>query len=371
MADTRMPPGRTSGRPCGPPWLADRDGWPAAAGRAPFDSRVPRRALSLVVGTIAIAGTVVAQRHQPQARHLDWIGLGLLLVAPLVLATIVVRRQVTATILAVGALFAFLLLDYPWGPVFVPVVAVLATVLLSGSAARSRIIAWSGAAAAIVAVAVANALRDEPAPFVLLFVAAAWSCAALFAAGAARERASRIRLQRRAEDERELAAVTAERLRIARDLHDVLAHSLSAINVQAGVGLHLLDREPEQARAALRSIRETSGQTLDDVREVLGIVRRDPVEGGPDFTAPRWSLARQGSSGRYRPPGAPLTGASAEAVYRVVQEALTNVGRHAERKQAGSTYALCCTRRSWMSSSTPTAAAWMAPPGRFRAAGHA
>lgn len=183
MADTRMPPGRTSGRPCGPPWLADRDGWPAAAGRAPFDSRVPRRALSLVVGTIAIAGTVVAQRHQPQARHLDWIGLGLLLVAPLVLATIVVRRQVTATILAVGALFAFLLLDYPWGPVFVPVVAVLATVLLSGSAARSRIIAWSGAAAAIVAVAVANALRDEPAPFVLLFVAAAWSCAALFAAG--------------------------------------------------------------------------------------------------------------------------------------------------------------------------------------------
>src|SRR4051812_39290649 len=104
-----MTTGRTSGRPCGPPWLADRDAAPGISHRrGPLDTRLPRRVLALVVGTIAVAGTLVAQRHQPEARPLDWIGIGLLLVAPLVLATVVVRRQVTATILSVGALFVFL-----------------------------------------------------------------------------------------------------------------------------------------------------------------------------------------------------------------------------------------------------------------------
>jgi signal transduction histidine kinase len=332
---------RARDRFCGPLWLADGDGPTVTGERGPFDHRGPRVALGLFVGTVAVVGTLAAGQRQPEARPLDVLGLVLLLVAPVVLVTLV-QRPAAAAAVAIGALFLFLALGYPWGPVFVPVVAVLVGILLSGPAARGRVVAWAGAGAGVVAVVVADALRDQHASPILLFVAAAWSCAALFAAGNARERASRVSLQRWAADERERAAATAERLRIARDLHDVLAHSLSAINVQAGVGLHLLDREPEQARAALSSIRETSGRALDDVREVLGIVRREPSDrrsaalpheitdglGGLDELAAPLRVA--GVQVELRPASVPVGGRAGEVAYRVVQEALTNAGRHAE-----------------------------------------
>lgn len=69
--------------------------------------------------------------------------------------------------------------------------------------------------------------------------------------------------------------IAAERLRIARDLHDVLGHSLSQINVQAGVGEHLIDRDPEQARRALAAIKELSRTGLNEVRSVLHTMRSD------------------------------------------------------------------------------------------------
>ena len=89
----------------------------------------------------------------------------------------------------------------------------------------------------------------------------------------ARSRGERLQALRSARVSREESAVVAERLRIARDLHDVLAHSLSGITVQAGVGLHLMDREPEAARRALVEIREASRDALDEVRDVLGVLR--------------------------------------------------------------------------------------------------
>ncbi len=72
-------------------------------------------------------------------------------------------------------------------------------------------------------------------------------------------------------------------MRIARELHDVLAHSLSQINVQAGVGLHLMEKQPDKAADALASIKETSKSALDEVRSVLGILR---AEGGTPVDAP-------------------------------------------------------------------------------------
>src|SRR5207244_11956380 len=72
-----------------------------------------------------------------------------------------------------------------------------------------------------------------------------------------------------------------ERLQIAQELHDVLAHNISLISVQAGVGLHLLDEQPEQARAALAAIKEASREALGELRSVLDVLRRD------DDTAPR------------------------------------------------------------------------------------
>ncbi|MGH9000260.1 MAG: sensor histidine kinase, partial [Acidimicrobiia bacterium] len=140
----------------------------------------------------------------------------------------------------------------------------------------------------------------------------------------------------RAEEERRRAG--EERMRIARELHDVLAHNISLINVQAGVALHLMDDKPEQARTALAAIKEASGDALREVRSVLGMLR-SVDEAAPRHPAP--SLSRLGSlvsraeaaglrvrveaegEARPLPTGLDL------AAFRIVQEALTNVARHA------------------------------------------
>jgi signal transduction histidine kinase len=99
---------------------------------------------------------------------------------------------------------------------------------------------------------------------------------------AIRTRRERFREFRRAADARRMTAEQRERVRIARELHDVLAHSLSQINVQAGVGLHLIDSQPEKAAEALANIKSASKNALDEVRTVLGILRADPADGTSD-----------------------------------------------------------------------------------------
>lgn len=149
---------------------------------------------------------------------------------------------------------------------------------------------------------------------------------------------------RRTVAQRKQTEVQAERVRIARELHDVLAHSLSQINVQAGVGLHLMDKQPEKAAAALASIKETSKSALDEVRSVLGVLR---AEGGQDPTAP---LVPEPDLSRLPGLAASVTSQGVEvalengvtdapkavqlAVYRIVQESLTNVVRHARAANA-------------------------------------
>jgi len=156
-----------------------------------------------------------------------------------------------------------------------------------------------------------------------------------------RSRRERSRSYREHLAQRRQSAVQAERVRIARELHDVLAHSLSQINVQAGVGLHLADRRPEEAREALASIKETSKVALDEVRAVLGVLR---AEDGADPSAPlvpepdlaripglAASITAQGIAveldDRLDPARVPQN--VQLAIYRIVQESLTNVVRHA------------------------------------------
>ena len=142
----------------------------------------------------------------------------------------------------------------------------------------------------------------------------------------------------RAREELARSAVAEERLRIARELHDVVAHSMSVIAVQSGVGAHVLDTRPEEARRALAAIETVSRSALQELRRMLGVLR-DPGAGGELAPAPGLDglgalvdrLAEAGLTVRVRiegerPEVPPLADLSA---YRIVQEALTNVVRHA------------------------------------------
>ncbi|GLY06676.1 histidine kinase [Actinoplanes sp. NBRC 101535] len=133
-------------------------------------------------------------------------------------------------------------------------------------------------------------------------------------------------------------AVLEERLRIARELHDVAAHQISLITVQAGAALHR--RDPDTAFAALETIRAASREALRDMRTVLGVLRQvdgaEPV--APSLAAVAGLVAAaQASDLRVRvtalPPG-PLPPAVESAGYRIVQESLTNVRRHAAATEA-------------------------------------
>jgi len=144
------------------------------------------------------------------------------------------------------------------------------------------------------------------------------------------------------ESERELV-LRAERARIARELHDVIAHSVSVIVVQAGAAEPLVDEDPEQARAALRSIRSTAGEALGEMRRLLGILRTADDELALD---PQPSVARlEPLLGQARAAGLdvglevvgeprPLTPGLDLAAYRIVQEALTNTRKHGGASRA-------------------------------------
>jgi signal transduction histidine kinase len=151
-----------------------------------------------------------------------------------------------------------------------------------------------------------------------------------------------IERERRAHDESE-RRLADERLRIAREVHDVVAHAMVAINVQAGVAAHVLHKRPGQAETALTEIKRVSGAALDDLRATLGLLRDEdaaaPVQpthvlsGVPDLAAPlraagvRVEVDLDGPEER-------VTSPVGTAAYRIVQEALTNVLRHADASSA-------------------------------------
>jgi len=134
-------------------------------------------------------------------------------------------------------------------------------------------------------------------------------------------------------------AVTEERLRLARELHDVVAHAMSVIAVQSGVGAHVADTQPEEAAKALAAIEATSRAALTELRRLLGVLRQNsepqgdlaPVPGLADLDSLLAEVAKAGLAVRLRVEGSPsqLPAGVDLSAYRIVQEALTNVVKHA------------------------------------------
>jgi signal transduction histidine kinase len=143
----------------------------------------------------------------------------------------------------------------------------------------------------------------------------------------------------RAREELARRAVTEERLRLARELHDVVAHAMSVIAVQSGVGAHVANTQPEEAAKALSAIEATSRAALTELRRLLGVLRQDsepqgdltPVPGLADLDTLLAEVSKAGLGVRLRMEGTPsqLPAGVDLSVYRIVQEALTNVVKHA------------------------------------------
>lgn len=307
--------------------------------------RGPAWRSALLVAVLAQAGSGWAAQAHTGRVPLDAFARILLLAGP---ALLVVRhRYPVAVAYGVSAVtLVYLAAGFPYGPVF----AAVAVACFAAVVAGHRRAAW-GAAGLLWAghLLIAHWLYpwlppagDGSGPWGQELGVTAWVLA-MFAVFElvrlrreqwARERAERAAAAARRADE--------ERLRIARELHDVLAHSISVINVQAGVGLALLDTDPEQARTALTTIKAAGKEALGEVRQVLDALRapgaapRAPAPGLDRLPELVGQAAATGLTvatetvGRARtlPPGADL------AAFRILQEALTNVVRHSGSRTA-------------------------------------
>ena len=255
------------------------------------------------------------------------------------------RFPVGVLVMATAAVVLYGFLPFP--PSFI-ILGLLAALYSAGTMLDRRTFAiWASACSAVV-VLVMLPSWGSPVFWADLVRTIALLAVASAAGDATRNRRAYIvevvRRAAEAERTREEEArrrVDEERLRIARELHDITAHSLSIVAVQSGAALHVLDTDPEAARAALIAIRETSKTSLQELRAMLGVLRGagEVGEGVPLAPTPGLSriedLARPLREAGLQveieplPSGDPLPAIVDASAYRIVQEALTNVLRHA------------------------------------------
>ena len=300
--------------PWGPPW-----------------ARRTRRRLTVPVAVVLLVEVIVAAATVHRSPALALAYLACVVVGGL--ALVLLRRQPGPAVVIVGVASVTALLLVPIPPVaLLPFLLAIVAATIRG--ARTWAIASAGGA--IVLPIAQFLLTHDPLTAVRALGEVILLLAAVGAGEFARARFLRMREAAAAAADRRRFAAEQERVRIARELHDVLAHSLSSITVQAGVGLHLAPTRPEAATEALESIRTTSKDALDEVRSVLGLLRGDehaPVRPEPDLDAIAGLVADvRRSGGRIDLTDDLLPRPSRPvqlALYRIVQEALTNARRHA------------------------------------------
>ncbi|MDN5918715.1 MAG: sensor histidine kinase [Pseudonocardia sp.] len=294
---------------------------------------VPTVVLPVVVAFLMLGGSGFAGFRQPLARPLDAVAVVLLLLGP---AALVVRRAnpPVALLVAAAALTAYVVVGYPVGPL--PAAAAVALFSAVAAGHHHAAVAITGGTLAVLLVWVLVTGRPIPWPGVVGGLA--WLIVIVAAGALWRVRRERIAQARatRAEEQRRRAG--EERLRIAQELHDVLGHHVSLINVQAGVALFLMDDDPEQARTALTEIKRSSRDLLREMRSTLGVLRgvdeqppHQPTPGLDRLDALLDDVRAAGLPVTLRTEGTPqpLPTRTDLAAYRIVQESLTNTRRHA------------------------------------------
>jgi signal transduction histidine kinase len=305
---------------------------------------VPRRSQHLLdalvpllaAGVIVVGGVV----HSGDAQPLE------LIVGAAAGASLAVRRRAPGITLAVSGALALLLVHLQptagASAVIAPAVALYSLAVRRGT--RERAVAAVTAVAAIIA---AEALHGG-APTVLQTLGHVLLVAIpLLIADVHRTRHAylelleeRLALAERTREQEADRRAEQERLRIARDLHDIVAHTLTTINVQAATAAQLLDRNPAHARNALETIEEASRDAIGELRAILGVLREGADRDTPLAPAPGLDqlpdlVARAREDGvdvDLEVDGMPperLTDAVSLAAFRIAQESLTNARRHA------------------------------------------
>ncbi len=258
---------------------------------------------------------------------------------------LVFRRRVPVAVLIVTV--AATLLELTTGEQRAPVMMAVVIALFTVASMTDRPTTWRFALP-IMAVMTAVAMLTSKLPWYAQenLGVVAWAGMAAAAGDAVRSRrafvdAIRERAERaeRTREQEALRRVAEERLRIARDLHDVVAHHIALVNVQAGVASHVMDKRPDQAKEALAHVREASRSALNELRATVGLLRQSGDPEAPTEPAP--GLARLDDLlGTFRAAGLPvelvhsdeglrLPAAVDLAAYRIIQEALTNAQKHA------------------------------------------
>jgi signal transduction histidine kinase len=322
--------------------------------------RVRLVGVSVFAAVVQVGATRLASVHQTGVRSLDALGVGLLLAGPA--ALLARRRWPLATYVIVFAItVAYWLLDYPDGPAPLSLLIAFVNLALTGQ----RAVAWTGLVIGYVVAAWITPRIDEgPWPdWGLAAGLAAWLALVAVLTELVRSWMERSAERARALEDEARRRASEERLRIARELHDVLAHNISMINVRAGVALHLIDDHTaaapaagaggaaaataaevdlDQVRPALAAIKDASKEALGELRSVLDVLRQGeaaplaPTAGLADLDRLVEGARGTGLDVRVEAPG-PVEGLPAGldlAAFRIVQEALTNVAQHAHANHA-------------------------------------
>jgi len=258
---------------------------------------------------------------------------------------IALRRRLPLAALALIAVCISVSAGNGESPVLDPFVAIPMYQVAANDERRRSLPALVAVAALFIGASVVHSVASQRAQLEtlgLVFVVAAWfvgdsvRARRTYVAGLAEQAAQR----QRETEERAQRSVAEERLQIARDLHDVVAHSLSVIAVQSGVGRHVIDTQPAEAKRALAAVEATSRSALDELRRMLGVLRRDDGERAALAPAPGVG-ALDPLMQQVRTAGYPvdldirstavrtLSPGVEQSIYRIIQEALTNVVKHA------------------------------------------